>query len=209
MIKLKTLTFILILFPIIASANPETQSSSNYDGASLSKTPAPVRSDLSFLYERTHQNPDFTLLVTEPNSLYINLKRELERLEREKANPIKATEVRNEVSNKVDELKDVQNQMQKLEQEREKLAKEVPQKAQSNENLLLLIKLYESISPEKVASLLKQMPMAVSMQIVKMMNPKKSSQVLSAMDDRMATEISKRLIQSTSISQTQNQGVQK
>ncbi len=182
-----------ILFFILASALVPAISFSldSQDSSPVGeKTNARHTPDLKFLYDQTQFDPEKINLVVEDNPVFVDLKREMERLQREKEKQSTASAMENEIGSRIQE-------MGKL---REELGKEVKEKVAANDNLSLLVKLYETISPDKVATILKGMPFSVSLEIMKMMKPKKTSLILSAMDEKFAGEMSRRLIQSGSYS---------
>ncbi|MBF0492075.1 MAG: hypothetical protein HQM15_04790 [Deltaproteobacteria bacterium] len=146
--------------------------------------PYPI--DLSFLFENTQNNPAKTSLVNDGGAALIDLDREKERFSREVKTGQDFTSIRKELSDRLLELGKM----------REELSKEVKKKTDTNDSLSLLVKLYETMSPDKVASLLKQMPLNVSLEMIRRMKPKISSQVLAAMDEHYASEIGRRLLQS-------------
>ncbi len=155
--------------------------------AFANKTPEamPYPIDLSFLFENTQNNPEKTSLVNDGSNTLVDFEREQERFSREKRNGQDFTSIKKELSDRLSELAKM----------REELSKDVKRKTDSNDNLTLLVKLYESMSPDKVASLLKQMPLNVSLEVIRRMKPKVSSQVLAAMDESYASVIGRRLLQ--------------
>ena len=86
------------------------------------------------------------------------------------------------------------------------LSKEIKKKTEDNENLRLVINLYESLKPDEAAGLLKRMPLSVTVTMIKMMSPKKSSKILAVMDPKLAAQISRLLIQSPTVASTSNGG---
>ena len=161
----------LLVVPNLGFANPVPES-------------MPYPADLSFLFENTQNNPNKTFLVNDGSESLIDLSREQERFSREKNTGKDFASIKKELGDRLQELGKM----------REELSKEVKKKTDSNDNLTLLVKLYETMSADKVASLLKQMPLNVSLEVIRKMKPKVSSQVLAAMDEHYASEIGRRLL---------------
>ena len=138
------------------------------------------------MFEATQNSREKKDLINGGTSFLIDLTREKERILREKKNEQDLTKVKVEVTERLKELEKI----------RQELSKEVKKKTEGNDNILFLVKLYETMSADKVASLLKQMPFNISIEMIRRMKPKISSQVLAAMDERLASEIGRKLIQS-------------
>lgn len=161
--------------------------------------------DLDFLFQQSHGPSSSSRLVSQSNALYVDLKREIERLQRETVIRQAALEFQEEAGESLNELTAVKNHLkdlekmrasvQELEKAREAVSKEIPEQAEKNENLKRITKLYETIAPDKVAVLMKQLPLSLTLEILHQMNPKKSAQVLAEMDSHFASEVSRRFVQ--------------
>lgn len=123
------------------------------------------------------------------NELYINLAREMERSQRDHQQEDSLKLLKQELESRRKELSGIQ----------QTLSKDIKKKTEENENLRLLVTLYESMKASEVSELLKRMPLTFSVTILKMMSPKKSSKVLAVMDPKMAAQVSRLLIQSPEI----------
>ncbi|MBX7148459.1 hypothetical protein K1X76_05190 [bacterium] len=124
--------------------------------------------------------------INADNALYMNLAKEIEFNEKER-------DKRHEMSYSMME-EELDKRLKELVGLKEELNKQIDNKVENNENLKLLVNLYQTISADQAAQLLKQMPLTVSSTMIRMMDPKKSAKIMAAMDARFATEISKRLI---------------
>lgn len=128
--------------------------------------------------------------IDKENALYMDLAREIELEARDRS--------KRESGADNEQVKLLQSELdgklKELEVIRKEVSKEVKAKAEANENLKLLVSLYETISAEQTAELLKRMPASVSLAVMQMMSPKKASKILSAMDPKVAAELSRRLI---------------
>ncbi len=129
---------------------------------------------------------------TAANSLYVDLVREMdlaERIRKEQSSTGSFAIVRNEVEDKLSELKNLTASLET----------KLDNKSSTNENLKLLVTLYESLGADQAAELLKRMPFTVSLNMIQMMSPKKASKILAAMDPKNAAEVSRRLIKMPSV----------
>ncbi len=167
--------------PQAVNASAESQN----EGLAESKPIRHISADLQFLYETTQNDPLKTDLVIDEQYPWIDLKREIERRRREGKTRESLQDLQRGLDEKIKQMAQVE----------ETLSKKIKKNTQTNENFLYLVKLYESMSPEKVSELLRQMPLQVSVEILKKMNMKKSSQVLAVMEEKMAGEMSRRLMQ--------------
>lgn len=154
------------------------------------------------LYNATQIDADNTNLVVHSETMYVDLARELELSERErnskgisddKESVIKSLET--ELDQRITELKVLQ----------EKLSGDIKTKTEKNENLKLLVSMYEALSPSQAADLIKQLPYSVSLTMMEMMNQKKSSKILAAMDSKFAAEFSRRLLRAPALSKMEAQ----
>jgi flagellar motility protein MotE (MotC chaperone) len=123
--------------------------------------------------------------VAKENDRYIRLTREMEKAQKTKTDEDTLKLLNQELEARQTELGQIQKD----------LSQTVKKKTEDNENLRLLITLYESMKADEVAALLKKMPLQMSVTVVKMMNPKKASKVISAMDPSMAAQVSRLLVQ--------------
>lgn len=169
----------------------------------LAEGTEPEKNETERLVEKIQSNPEFPNFVTQDDSLYMDLNRELELAKRERQRH------EGQDTNETDLKKfneELAGRVKELQQVREDLSKQVEKKKENNPNLQYLVGLYESIKPVEAAELLKRLPLTVTVTMMQMMNPKKTSKILSAMDPKLATEISRRVIRSTT---AQLQGVAK
>lgn len=77
----------------------------------------------------------------------------------------------------------------------QRLDKLVVGKQAEDEDLRLIVTMYETIDPKKAAGLLKKLDREMVLAVVRMMSPKKASKVLSEMDDTIAAQLSKMLVE--------------
>lgn len=130
---------------------------------------------------------DDSLGGAESNSLYVNLAREMQLAERKRESAVDQTSVdvlSGEVRDRLEELKALSGLLET----------KIEQKTAENGNLKLLVTLYESISADQAAELLKRIPFPVSLTVFQMMSPRKSAKILAAMDPKIGAELSRRLI---------------
>ncbi len=123
--------------------------------------------------------------VAQENERYIRLTREMEKAQQKKTEEETLKLLTEELAARQAELGQIQKN----------LSQTVSKKTEDNENLRLLITLYESMKADEVSALLKRLPMPLTVTIVKMMNPKKASKIIAAMDASMAAQVSRLLIQ--------------
>ncbi len=169
----------------------------------LAEGSEPEKNETERLVEKIQSNPQLPNFVTQDDSLYMDLNRELELAKRERQRH------EGQDTNETDLKKfneELAGRVKELQQVREDLSKQVEKKKENNPNLQYLVGLYESIKPVEAAELLKRLPLTVTVTMMQMMSPKKTSKILSAMDPKLATEISRRVIRSTT---AQLQGVAK
>ncbi|GEM_PF-6780572 len=155
------------------------------DGAAgdpAAKTTAATQQNI---FETIYGDSSKLQFVMKEKSLYMNLRREIERNQRDQTAAA-------EVATLTNEWKQLAQELDKL---RESLDKKVAQKTEANENLKLMISLYQAIKPDEAAQMLKRMPLSVSLATMHMMSPRQASKVLAAMDPKFAAEVSRRLIQ--------------
>ena len=140
-------------------------------------------------------------LSVEENELYVDLAREIERSERDRrvqGNARQAEEgvslLQGQIKEREAELENLQKNLKSLDSLQTKINDDIKNRIENNPNIKLLVTLYESLSAEQSADLLKRLPMTISLKMVQMMNPKKFSKIMAAMDPKFASELSKRLI---------------
>lgn len=121
---------------------------------------------------------------------FVDLARELERNRKSGEEEGNLKLLKEELSLREKELTQIQ----------EDLSKTVQKKTEENENLKLLISLYESLKADEAAGLLKRLPMNMTLVMMQKMNPKKSSKILAAMDPKMAAQVSRLLVRSPQVS---------
>lgn len=130
-------------------------------------------------------------LLTGGNAAYVDLQREIAQEQMLRQQQVQMPVLHGELSARLDELKALQAQ---LEANRVQVKDKVAEGIGANDNLKLLVTLYESLKAEEAAGLIKHLPPNVALQMLRMMSPRKSSKILSVMEPRLAAEISKRLI---------------
>jgi len=140
-------------------------------------------------------------LNTEDNELYVDLSREIEKSERDRrvqGNSRQAEEgvslLQAQIREREAELEALQKNLKSLDGLQTKINEDLKNRIENNPNIKLLVTLYESLSPDQSANLLKRLPMTISLKMIQMMNPKKFSKILAAMDPSYASELSRRLI---------------
>lgn len=147
-------------------------------------------------------------LMTAGNSVYVDLEREIQLEQSMRERRIDLRVVSDELNERVIEMKQLQAGIQeppmakalqgKLDESetlRKQLEAQMQDQIKLNDNLKLLVTLYESLKAEEAAGLIKHLPPNVALQMMRMMSPRKSSKILSVMEPRLAAELSKRLIQ--------------
>lgn len=141
-------------------------------------------------------------LSSSDNALFIDLAREIEVSERErkrmetlKGTNYKVSVVEEELKNRLAELNRLKEQLNATVPG---VAGDIKKKEKENEKLVLLVSLYESLSAEQAADLMKRLPIPVTLTMFEMMNTKKSSKILAAMDPKMAAELSQRILRTSS-----------
>lgn len=135
------------------------------------------------LIQATQNDPEKTFLVKGDKN-FVDLEREQERLVLERDKISTTNNVEQEIIARLTEMKDLANQ----------LNKEVGKKVTASDHLKQLVTLYESINAEQATQILKQLPTSMSVSILSMMNPKKSSKILAAMEPYLAADMSRRLL---------------
>lgn len=130
-------------------------------------------------------------LMTKGSALYVDLERELEREHILQARYSDLDVLVGEYQRRTQELEQLRTRMDTLQQT---VGGQLGKQVDGNDSLKLLITLYESIKPNEAAELLKRLPLGVSVTMMQRMSPRKASKVLSAMDPKVAAEISRRLI---------------
>lgn len=135
-------------------------------------------------------------LLSHDNEIYVNLSREMERTQREKFQEANLKLLHQELDQRQKELGKIQ----------ESLSKEIKKKTEDNENLKLVVTLYESLKPAEAAELLKRLPLVVSVELIKMMSQRKSGKILAAMEPKLAAQISRLLIQSPEVASSKTGG---
>lgn len=143
------------------------------------------------LYYATHQDPKRLAFVTDDSSLYVDLVREIELSKRERGNRVDQNRYIKEVKDLNEELT---KRLTELDEVKERLKQKVNNKQKDNANLDHLITLYESISADQAAGLMRKLPIRVATRMMQKMSPRKSSKILAAMDEKYAAEMSKRLL---------------
>ncbi len=149
------------------------------------EAPGGRNANLDFLYETLRKDPAKGNMIVDSNAPYVDLRKEIEMAVRVREKGTQKAAVDDEVTVRLKE-------MAKL---KEELAKMIEEKTQASQSLQLLVSLYESISADKVAKILRQMPFSVSLAVMKTMSPRKSSKILAEMEDKYAAEMSRRLLQ--------------
>lgn len=119
------------------------------------------------------------------NALYMDLMREIDLSQRERNDQRSLGLMQDELEKKMQELDGV----------KKNLSDEIQKKVEANDNLKLMVSLYETLDASQAADLLKRLPASISMTMLKMMVPKKASKVLAAMEPKIAAEMSRRMIQ--------------
>ncbi|EKD41668.1 MAG: hypothetical protein ACD_73C00593G0006 [uncultured bacterium] len=149
----------------------------------------------------------------ESNDLYIDLAREIERSERDRriqGNTQLAEEgvslLQGQIKERQAELEDLQKNLQQLDSLQTKINDDIKNRIENNPNIKLLVTLYESLSSDQAAELIKRLPMTVSLKMVQMMNPKKFSKILASMDPKFASELSRRLIREPALAAANTTG---
>lgn len=132
--------------------------------------------------ENQSEKPEY---LTYQRAKFVDLEKE--------ADVVKLLQNRNNQQKQI--MTELDQKIKEMDQARTDLAKTAEPKKQANKNFQLLVTLYESISAEQAADLLKKLPVSVSVEMMQKMNPKKSSKILAVMDAKIAAEISRRLIQ--------------
>lgn len=138
--------------------------------------------DLKSTLENQSEKPEY---LTYQRAKFVDLEKE--------ADVVKLLQNRNNQQKQI--MSELDEKIKEMENARNELAKSVEPKKQANKNFQLLVTLYESISADQAAELLKKLPVSVSVEMMQKMNPKKSSKILAVMDSKIAAEISRRLIQ--------------
>ncbi len=146
--------------------------------------------ELDNLYQATQNKADKTVFSV-TTSRYLNLQRELELIQREREEKSSLEEAKREIDDRMQEMDKKVTEAQRLKDE---LNSTITRKIDSNENLRQLVSLYESMPAENVVKIIRQLPLTTSINIIRMMSPKKSSKLLSTMEANMAAEFSRRLI---------------
>lgn len=152
-----------------------------------SDAPGGRKINLDFLYETLRKDPDGGNMIVDNNAPYVDLRKEIEMAVRMREKGRQTAAVDDEVTVRLKEMARL----------KEELAKMVEEKTQASQSLQLLVSLYESISADKVAKVLRQMPFSVSLAVMKTMSPRKSSKILAEMEDKYAAEMSRRLLQTS------------
>ncbi len=138
--------------------------------------------DLKTTLENQSEKPEY---LTYQRAKFVDLEKE--------ADVVKLLQNRNNQQKQI--MSELDEKIKEMEKIRNDLTKTAEPKKQSNKNFQLLVTLYESISADQAAELLKKLPVSVSVEMMQKMNPKKSSKILAVMDTKIAAEISRRLIQ--------------
>lgn len=159
---------------------PATPVATQLEEEKPSKTPEELKADL---INKTQNTPDKTFLVKGDNK-FVNLEREEERFLRDQDKVLVAQNINKELEEKLNEMKEIKNQ----------LSKDVNKRVSVNDHIKQLVTLYESISAEQATQIIKQLPSALSVSILSMMNPKKSSKILATMEPHMAADMSKKIL---------------
>lgn len=69
-----------------------------------------------------------------------------------------------------------------------------PTNLEDNKDLQKIVKIYESFSPEDAAARLKNLDLDMTLAILKKMNPKKMSKILTALDPRISAALSSQIV---------------
>ncbi|MBI4239295.1 MAG: hypothetical protein HY696_12880 [Deltaproteobacteria bacterium] len=157
--------------------------------ASLPSAPVPPGNPASF--DNVLAEIQRIDLITKGNALYVDLQHELERERILQERRFSVGILVGEYQQRTQELEQLRQRMDTLQQG---VGGQLGKQVDGNDNLKLLITLYESIKPNEAAELLKRLPLGVSVTMMQRMSPRKASKVLSALDPKVAAEISRRLI---------------
>ncbi len=156
------------------------------DNAATSDLEAKTRE----LEEAIYNGTDDIDLMYHRNELFVDVPREIKRMKNELRQQQKIAAMNSELEARLVELR-------KLQQE---LSKVITKRAGENGNIKLLVTLYESISVDSAADLLKRLPATVAVTMMQMMSPRKSSKILGAMDPSAAAKLSRMLLTAPSLS---------
>ncbi len=135
-------------------------------------------------------------VIPDSNALYVDLAREIGRTDKQKEINQNATIIADKMKALQDELT---NKMKELETIQKSADLKIKAGEEGNDNLKLVVNLYESIGADQAAELLKHMPMTVTIKMIQMMAPKKAAKILAAMDSKFASELSRRLIRNPAV----------
>lgn len=176
-------------------------------GWAADKVPGQDKADESLI--RTLNVP----MDIEANQLYVDLAREIDRSERDRrvqGNARLAEEgvslLQAQIKERQAELENLQSNLKTLDSLQTKINEDIKNRIENNPNVRLLVTLYESLSPDQAANLIKRLPMTVSLKMVQMMSPKKFSKILASMDPKYASELSRRLIREPAVAASTEAG---
>ncbi len=136
------------------------------------------------LYEAIHENASHTNLVQVRKKILADLGLEMERLELQRKQRQQEKILEGELAKRLQELAVLQEQLTAV----------VAEKANQNPNVPLLVSLYESLSPENAAELLKRLPVDVAVRIVQTMKLQKSSKIIGVMEPAVAAKLSRLIL---------------
>lgn len=163
-----------------------------------------VKSPLRNTFENVYREIDRIDLLVKGNAKYVDLGEEIHREDVARTQRNAADAMLTEITQRSQELDQLQknvdatlslkSKQQALGDKTGKLAGDVKEGVAQNENLKLLMSLYESVKPDEAAELLKRLPLPVAVTMIEQMSPRKSSKILSAMDPKFAAEVSRRII---------------
>ncbi len=179
--------YLLILLLILATLPKSVRAEGatvDISGSLAEEKPLPSQEEIKkILIEKTQNDPEKSFLV-KGNVKFVDLEREQERFGQDRDKVVLSKNLDQELQNRLNEMKELQNQ----------LNKEVSKRVSVNDHLKQLVTLYESISADQATQIIKQLPTTLSVSILSMMNPKKSSKILAVMEPHLAADMSRRIL---------------